>query len=436
MRILPETSAKLALLSTLILPACSGGTAHTPRPPATHDELLADERATCHFAAGAKTADTLGVEAKTPAAMPIKHVIVLMKENRSYDHLFGHLHDEGQPESEAIPPSFVNHDLGGFPVAPFHLPTTCVPFDPAHQWDDMRAQIDHGKMDGFVTSAAKTSPSDGHFVMGNYDESDLPFYYWLARTYAVDDRHFASEQSGTYPNRLFMLLATADGVMSTGLGYPDPTTTTIFDVLDKAHKTWGVYSDGTLLGGALLWDRGHRGAHPFDSFLDALDAGTLPEVSFVDGVDNVEDEHPTADVQHGEAWTRKIYEHAVASKLWPGLAIVWTYDEGGGFADHVVPPTHACVARPVAKDAKFVSPGVRVPFVVISPWAKPHYVSHAVHEHSAITRFIETVFDLPALTARDANSDAFLDMFDFQSPPLLHPPPAPAAGTKGCPERW
>ena len=124
----------------------------------------------------------------------------------------------------------------------------------------------------------------------------------------------------------------------------------------------------------------------------------------------------------------------MASPLWPKTAMIWTYDEAGGFADHVPPPNEACVARPGNSiDAPFVELGVRVPLVVISPYARPHYVSHVTQDHTAITRFIETVFGLPALTSRDANIDALLDMFDFGCPPaLLDPPASPAAGMGGC----
>jgi hypothetical protein len=123
------------------------------------------------------------------------------------------------------------------------------------------------------------------------------------------------------------------------------------------------------------------------------------------------------------------------------MAILWTYDEGGGFFDHVPPPNSACVARPSdppvggngVPDSDFYELGVRVPMVVISPYARAGYTSHVVQEHTAITRFIETVFNLPALTDRDANSDALLDMFDFGCPPaFLTPPAAPASGTGGC----
>jgi phospholipase C len=376
--------------------------------------------------------DTLGLSDAARAAIPIKNVIVLMKENRSFDHILGKLHDQGQPLTEGIPAGFSNLDAAGTTVTPFREATTCVAHDPDHQWAAMHAQVDGGKMDGFVTSAASSTGTDGHFVMGHYEQGDLPFYYWLASTFALNDRHFASVRSGTFPNRNFLLLGTADGVQSTGAGYPDPSTPTIFDAMDKAGVTWGVYSDGSLLSGTLAWDLSHKGTGTFETFLQKLDDGSLPQVTFVDGIDNVEDEHPTANLQEGEAWTRNIYTHAIASKLWPGLAIVWTYDEAGGFADHVPPPNQACVARPIAKDQPFTELGVRIPLAVISPYARPGYVSHVVQEHTAITRFIETVFDLPALTARDANSDALLDMLDFACPAFAKGPTAPATGTGGC----
>jgi hypothetical protein len=222
--------------------------------------------------------------------------------------------------------------------------------------------------------------------------------------------------------------------MCTYCGQVNPATPTIFDTLDAAHVTWGVYTNGDPFDGTLGWAEGHPGLHSFEDFLKALQDGTLPAVVFVDGIGWIEDEHPTADVQLGEAWTRIVYDAVAASPLWPALAMIWTYDEGGGFADHVPPPNTACIARPGNRaDEAFFELGVRVPLAVISPYAKPHYVSHVVQDHTAITRFVEAVFGLPALTSRDANSDALLDMFDFdRAPGLLRPPAAPSAGTGGC----
>jgi len=126
---------------------------------------------------------------------------------------------------------------------------------------------------------------------------------------------------------------------------------------------------------------------------------------------------------------RSIYEAAIASPLWMKLAIVFTYDESGGVFDHV-PPPKACIPSP--DQTGFDRLGVRVPTMVISPWARPHHVSHVVHDHTSILRFVELLHDLPALTARDANADALLDMFDFNCPTLQQPPTAPAAGTGTC----
>jgi phospholipase C len=402
---------------------------------ATPSDPLAAARAACKFTTGAKVTETLPLTESARAAMPIKHVIVLMKENRGFDHMLGELHSNGQPGVEAIPSSFYNLDSTMAKVSPFAETTTCVSHDPDHQWGAMHTQVDCGAMDGFVSSASSSTGTDGKFALGYYGAKDLPFYYWLASTFAINDRHFASVRSGTFPNRNFLLLGTADGVISTGAGFPNPSTPTIFDNLDKAGVSWGVYSDGSLLSGTLNWDYSHKGAYHFANFLSALDDGSLPSVVFVDGIDDVEDEHPTANVQIGEAWTRNIYEHLTASPLWSSTAMLWTYDEAGGFFDHVPPPNSACVARPaILADARFTELGVRVPMVVVSPWAKKNYVSHVVQEHTALTRFIEAVFDLPALTSRDANSDALLDMFDFSGSagPLANPGTAPAAGTGGC----
>jgi phospholipase C len=413
-----------------------GGTCPSP---VTADPR-ASERAACMFTTGAKVDDTLGLSAAARAAIPIENVIVMMKENRAFDHVLGQLHAT-VPAVEAIPAGFTNPGTDGGTVAPFHQPSSCISHDPDHQWAAMHTQVNDGGMNGFVESAAASTATDGLFAMSYYDATDLPFYYWLASTYPLNDRHFASARSGTYPNRNFLLLGTADGVQSTGAGYPLATTPTIFDSLSTAGVTWGVYSDGSLLSGSLDWDTGHANTGSFADFLSLVDAGTLPQVAFVDGIDDVTDDHPTANMQEGEAWSRTLYEHVTASKLWPHTAMIWTYDEGGGFFDHVPPPNQWCVARPSDPpvggdgllDSEFHELGVRVPLVVISPYARQGYTSHVVQEHTAVTRFIETVFDLPALTNRDANSDALLDLFDFQCPPaFLSPPTPPASGTGGC----
>jgi phospholipase C len=392
-------------------------------------DTTAAERAGCSFQAGSRALASLGVDDGTRSAIPIRHVVIVMKENRSFDHLFGKLHDQGQPGVEAVPADYSNPDIRGDPVFPAHAPTTCLPYDPGHQSASVLRSVDGGKMDGFVVNAAQTTGTDGRFVMGGYDAGDLPFYYWLATSFAIADRYFASIASGTYANRDFLLFATNAGVVDTGTSFPPPSTPSILHLLMNRGFTWGAYSDGAPLSGCLDWRAGDPGVHRLQSFYDALDAGTLPSVSFVDGVEAADDDHPPGDLQVGEAWLKTLYDHAVASPQWQRLAVLFTYDEAGGFADHVPPPT-ACL--PLPSPSPFEQLGPRVPLLVVSPWAKRGYASHAARDHTAITRFIETIFDLPALTARDANSGALLDMFDFSCGRDLSVAAAPAPGTGGC----
>ncbi len=385
------------------------------------------ERQGCGFGPGDAPERTRGISAELAAQIPIRHVIVMLKENRSFDHLLGRLHDRGQPEAEALPEHFTNPDLAGLEVPFTHAPSTCLSRDPEHQYDSITSAVNGGAMNGFVKNAARTTGTDGHFVMVNYDEPDLPFAYFLANTFAVSDRHFAPAQSGTFCNRNFLLFGTNAGAVDTGLVYPKANTPSLLHLLMNEGYTWGAYSDASPFEGSLGWNKTDPGSHPMSAFYQALAEGSLPNVSFIDA-GHLTDDHPIADLQAGEAWMKQVYDAALASPQWNSLAIIWTYDEGGGFPDHVSPPV-ACQAEP---GSPFLQRGPRVPLVMISPWAKRHYVSHVVSDHTAITRFIETLFGLGALTKRDANSDDLLDLFDFSCGRDLRLPEAPASGTGGC----
>ena len=421
-----------ALLSLTLL-ACSSSSAVTPPAPdagptgcgldtAATDPVSA-KRAACNFAAGASVADSLGLSAEARAKIPITHVVIVMQENRSFDHMLG-----AGKGWDGVSAAFTNPDAKGDPVAPFHMTgaTGCVPADPPHQGAAMLAGWNLGAMDGFVKSAA-ISGSDGHFVMGYYDEADLPFYYFLARTFATSDRYFSSALAGTWGNRDYLYAGTSDGITDTGVGIL--TKRTVFDALDDAQVGWGVYTDGLPRQDSLGWTKAHAGVHAFNAFLQALADGSLPAVSFVDPGGS-QDEHPAGDVHGGEVWGHRIVEAATQSSLWKELAIFYTYDESGGLADHVAPPA-ACLASP--DQTRFDHLGIRVPFYLVSPWARMGYVSHQSHDHTSVLRFVEALFDLPALTGRDANADALLDMFDFKCGRDLTPPVLPAAGPTHCP---
>lgn len=408
----------------------AGGSACVSVP---RTDPLLPERQACAFKAGDHASTTLALSSAERAKIPIQHIVVMMKENRSFDHVLGGL-KALQPEADVADTTFANSDAKDASVTFFHLSTTCVGYDPDHQWDAMHKQVADGGMSGFVQSAAASTGGDGSFVMGHYEQADLPFDYFLASTYSLADRYFPSVRSGTFPNRDYLLLGTSDGVTSTQyLTWPSPSLPTIFDELNAAKVTWAVYGDDhpleeTLDNPVHDWSKLNTW-YPVSKLLVDFAKDTLPSVVFVDGTENAQDEHPTADLQIGEAWTKQIYDAAIASKAWNSTVLFLTYDEAGGFADHVRPSNQACVARP--QDSQFFELGTRVPLIAISPWARRHFVSHVQKEHTSITRFIESVFDLPALTARDANSDGLLDMFDFDCPPAPIPS-APAAGVKGC----
>jgi phospholipase C len=383
----------------------------------------------CDFVAGDPVQTTLGVTSDLVAQIPIRHIVVMMKENRSFDHLLGRLHDVS-PQVDAIPSNYSNPDTTGMTVQMTHATTTCIPFDPGHQAVSMVTGIDNGNMDGFVLNAAHTTDSDGHWVMQYYTADDLPFYYFLASTFALNTRHFAPMASGTFADRNFLYFAQNAGAVDTGIVYADPSTPSIFQLLMNAGFTWGAYapSGAEALSGTLDFTADSPGVHSIQDLYDAMDHGTLPNVAFIDGEENVDDDHPTADLQDGETWTKALYDHAIKSPQWKSMAMLWTYDEGGGFPDHV-PPGVACASD---RSSPFTQRGVRVPMVVISPWARRGYVSQVAEDHTAITRFIETVFNLPALTARDANSPALLDMFDFSCGRDQSVPAAPNPGMGGC----
>ncbi len=416
------------------LVCCAEAPRPLPTPPPCHPvEIPADsteaERRSCAFSAGATPTETLGVGPEWVAEIPITHVIVRMQENRSFDHYLGQLPRRGHPEVDGLPESFTNPDLGGAPVAPFPLASTCLEADPPHQWDAMNAQWNRGSLDGFVRTAA-VGGSDGRYTMGYYDEADLPFYYWLAKTFVVSDRYFSSSLGGTWSNRNFLYTGSAHGVKNT-FDRVISDAESIFDRLDAAGVDWAVYVQGRApRQDTLGWNSSHPGLRPFAQLLERLADGTLEPVVFVETSPGAfEDEHPPFDVQPGEAWTAELYHAARYSPLWARLAIFLNYDTAGGMLDHV-PPPEACPPSPEETD--FAQLGFRVPFVVVSAWAKPGYVSHEVHDHTSVLRFVELLHGIDALSDRDANADALLDVFDFGCPaPFPVAPEAPAPGFDG-----
>jgi phospholipase C len=282
--------------------------------------------------------------------------------------------------------------------------------------------------------------------MGYFTPEDIPFYAGLARTYPLCDRWFSSCLAQTYPNRRFLMAGTAAGIIDTTLdsvSAPPPPNGVIMERLEANHVSWlNYYTDlpATFLFPAFMSKRPDKRVSINRFYTDAA-SGTLPGVSFVDpGFNTDESEENPADIRIGEQFAAKVVHAVTTGKAWDKTLLVWFYDEHGGYYDHVVPP--AAIAPDAIKPrlpagaipGGYDRYGFRVPAVIISPYARPKYVSHVVHDHTSIMKLIETKWNLPALTFRDANADNLLDAIDLSSPPAFAEPPAlpePALGLTG-----
>jgi phospholipase C len=400
--------------------------------------LLARLLASVVAAAGLATAAAGSATAHDVDGNPIDHVVILMQENRSFDSYFAKLHFEGQPRASAEPrhasnPNPLNEDAP--PIEAFHATTYCTSADLNHSWTGTHSSIDGGEMDGFT--AANEDPTDptGSRAMGYFTIQDLPFYYSLYSMFAMGDRYFASVPGPTFPNREYLLAGTSFGHIMNDLPGTGLTGTSIFNELDAAGITWKDYFSDVPSSFLFAYARAHAAGHvaPISQYFADAAAGTLPQVAFVDPMfggskDTESDEHPPANIQVGQQFVSGVIDSLFKSTDWPSSAFFLTYDEHGGYFDHVSPPRAAVpddiapMLRPGDTVAAFDRLGVRVPAVVVSPFAKPHFVSHDVFDHTSILRFVEKRFGLPTMTRRDAAADPMTDMFDFDRPAFMHPP--------------
>jgi phospholipase C len=392
----------------------------------------------------ASTASTSTTPAIPTAAdlAKLQHLVIEMQENRSYDSYFGQLHNLGQPDASQEPTTGNPNPLHptAAPIVPFHNPNFCETDDLAHGWTAVHKQVDGGKMDGFTATNVTKSDPTGKRAMAYYTNVELPYYYALANTFGIADRYFASLLGATQPNRYFLVAGTSFGHINNELPTGDGwTQKTIFQELDKAHVSWRIYAtvSGTLL---FKYVRDHANGHMFPIaryYTDAA-AGKLPQVAFVEpeyfgDTQHESDEHPPANPQLGQQFTSKVIGALMKSPDWSSAAFFLTWDEHGGYYDHVVPPAapipddHAQIGSPTDTKARFDQYGIRVPALVVSPWSRPHFVSHVIHDHTSILRTIEIRFGLPSLTRRDAKALPMTEFFDFSHASFASPPALPAA---------
>ena len=361
---------------------------------------------------------------------PIDHVVILMMENRSFDHWLGWLrddagyHDRGRRNYGAdfsidAAPDQIYLDPNGNPVSTFSMAGGTSPVgyrgcgfaDPGHSWVSGRAQRDGGFL-------ADGSDNDV-LALGYQGADDLPLHSRMVRRFTTFDRYHASLLASTQPNRRYLHGAQSGGYINNyvpikELGHQWPT---IWDRLRAARVPVGSYS-------ADLPSLGFYGARlapmfgSIDQYFDACQLGSLPAVTFIDPPYLPwwqADDHPLCDPAAGQRFLRDVFRAFVRSPHWENGMFVLTYDEWGGFFDHVAPPVLPDLLQSADDSVNFGQAGFRVPTIVASPYSKPGYVDHRQYDHTSIMRFLEWRFlGAPAegpggdgwwLTPRDRNAN-------------------------------
>jgi phospholipase C len=427
----------------------SGSVDVTPQQTTTYT-------ATAHDAAGnTKTAQVTVTVVAGGGLSSIKHIIFFVQENRSFDNYFGRLgvyrESKGLPNDiDGLPLDAVQYDnqSPNQPVHPYHQQTVCAE-NTSPSWNPSWFAYNNGAMDNFVHARDIPSTIDPwyHRAMAYYDERELPYYYELATQYATSDSFFSSVMSATIPNRMYLFAATSAGHV-----YPDPPPQggfpmkTIFESLRDAKVSWRYYylDNSVFLAQFAAWnDPAIRSnvrniSEYFTLLADPNADQLLPEVIFIErGSSTGLDEHPDEDVQKGAAKSAELINALLKSDAYKSSVFILTYDEFGGLYDHVKPMAGIPAPddiQPLAtieplRPGDFMHSGFRLPLIVVSPWVRPHYVSHTPRELTSILKLIEKRFGLSPLTPRDAWADDMLDFFDFSKPSLLTPPPLPVQQT-------
>jgi len=362
----------------------------------------------------------------------IEHIVVIMMENHSFDDHLGMLGrgDGLTVGSDGQPVNYCPDPAGGY-VQSFHNPNTVGYADNkiSQSWDASHISFDHGTNRGFVKACGPAS-------MGYWTDQDLPFYYSLAKHFPIGDRYFASVMAQTYPNRRFLMAGTALGDVTTdgkGISATDAPNGTIFDRLDHYGISWRDYYPDLPTCALFLPiytanQTDGKLAH-FEQFVVDAASGNLPSFSMIDPYVNYSEEYN--DISIGEAYAAMMINAVLRSPKWGTTALILNYDEHGGWYDHV-PPVPAIrpddvppeITVPPDQPGGYDYTGFRVPCVVVSPWAKRNFVSHVVYDHTSVTKFVETKWNLPSMTYRDANAHNMLDFFDFSAKhaPFAEPP--------------
>ncbi len=378
--------------------------------------------------------------AGTDTIPQIEHVVVLMMENHSYDNRLGMLFRPGADGfrigRDGLPTAANPYPDGQIQHA-FRMPTTCqLPSRPSQEWTASHNAYDNGRMDGFVSTPIDplTTEIVGGVAMGYWQEEDQPFYYSVYRQFPIADRYFCSVLGQTYPNRRYLLAATSIGQIddTTPAATDYPANGAIFDELGAHGITWKDYfstTASTELFPPLYVKNAGTKIVPIAGFFTDASAGTLPGYSLVEPDYGHQSEENPQNIAVGEEFAASVINAVINGPAWDRTALLLTYDEHGGYYDHVPPPPAIPPDNigPILVPGEngfdgFARYGFRVPFALVSPWARRHFVSHEVYDHTSILKLVETKWNLPALTYRDANAAPMLDMLDLRRPSFAEPP--------------
>ena len=362
----------------------------------------------------------------------IEHIVVVMMENHSFDNILGLIgRGDGFTLGRNRQPTASNPDGQGNLVHAFHMPTECQTRGVGNNWRVTHEAYDNGTCQGFVTGTSAES-------MGYFTSVDLPFTCGMARTFPIADRYFCSAMAQTYPNRRYMMAGTSLGLTTDTFPPELPPNGVIFEKFDKHGITWKDYystlpSIGIFLPLLESQTLSHGLAHVDEFYVDAA-AGRLPSFSLVEPDYSVQSEEDPQDVQFGDQFLGKVVNAVMSGPNWRSTMLIWTYDEHGGYYDHVPPPPAVPpddvppALKPGDPPGSFDRYGFRVPSGVVSPYAKKNFVSHTIYDHTSILKTVEEKWNLPALTRRDANANSLFDMLDLEKKPaFMKPPKLPAA---------
>jgi phospholipase C len=307
----------------------------------------------------------------------VQHIVVIMQENHSFDNYF------------ALFPNA--NGISNYPQWAKNLshPISSVSHDLCHSHTCMMKYYDNGKMDGWKDNEA----------FGYYRESDISYYWKLARNYTLLDNYFSDFMGPTLPNRIFSIAGDNFGITEDFQGHPEYfgklNAKTIFDLLDEAKLTWSIYvpcagCNMDPLAAFSNYNKYANNIHYTYDFIRHLKDGRLDNFTIIGFPDSF-NEHPVSDVRTGMNEVENFVNAIRMSKFWKNTVIIITYDEAGGFYDHVPPP-----------DSSY---GFRVPTIIVSPLVKHGFISHKFSSHSSILAFTEHVFHLKCLLRDCVSSD-------------------------------